>query len=367
MKKAYKKKYCLIFSTRPEIIKLYPIIKELKKRRKNLFIINTSQHFNFAMHDIFFKELKLKKPKYNFKIYPNITQIKFISKCLIFITDILRKEKPTHVIVQGDTNTSLAGALATSINNRNLIKNKKIKLVHIESGLRSFDDKMPEEINRRIIDNISDILFVPTKFDLTNIKSENLIKNKKVYLTGNTIVDSINLTLKYTKIKKNNYYKQKNYFLLTLHRPESVDDQSKFKKLLLDLNSVSGKFNCKFIFPIHPRSKKKLSNSFQKKINNIIIVAPVNYIEFLTLLKNCLIVFTDSGGVQEESYILNKPCITIRNNTERQPTTFSKNNVITGYKLNNIMSASKKLISKKIRNKALFGKIGLSKRIVNLI
>lgn len=366
MYKEYKKKYCLVFSTRPEIIKLYPIIKELKNQKKSFFIINTGQHFNFEMHSIFFKELKLKKAKYNFKIYPNISQIKFISKSLIFISDILKKEKPTHVIVQGDTNTALIGALATSIINRDLSNNKRIELVHVESGLRSFDNAMPEEINRKIIDNLSNILLVPTKFDLKNIKLENLKKNKKVYLTGNTIVDSINQILRSQKNKKKKIYKNK-YFLLTLHRPETVDEIKKFKKLLMDMNIVGNKFNCHFIYPIHPRSKKKLSNSFQKQINNIKIIEPINYISFLELLKNCLIVFTDSGGVQEESFILNKPCITIRENTERQTTTLNNNNIIAGYKLKNILLATKKLINKKIKNKPLLGKVGVSKRILNKI
>ena len=307
------------------------------------------------MHKIFYDQFKLKKAKYNFKRKGN-NNIKFISSSLKFIGNILNKEKPTHVIVQGDTDTTLSGALATSLYNRNMNISEKIKILHVEAGLRSFDENMPEEINRRITDNISDYLFVPTKFDYNNLKKENLIKLKNVKIVGNTIVESLK---KVTKKKIN-----KNFFLLTLHRPETVDNKINFEKLLKNLNSLGKEFNTKFIFPIHPRTKKKISHKNIIKLDYFKIIKPVNYIEFISMLRSCKIVFTDSGGIQEESYILNKPCITIRNNTERQITTKYRTNIVAGYKKNKIKSAIKYLLNRKIKNKKIFGK-NISQKIIS--
>ena len=359
-----KKKMCIVFSTRPEIIKIYPIIKNLLNKKINFFLINTGQHYNFEMHKIFLNEFNLDNKIYNLKSNKSGSQIKFFSKSLLFIEKILTKEKPTHLIIQGDTNTGLIGALCCSIINREI--KDKIKIIHIEAGLRSFDENMPEEINRKIIDLLSHDLFVPTKFDFNNLNNENLINKKNVYILGNTIVDSLDLIL-----KKNKKYIFKNdngkYFLLTLHRPESVDDIIKFKKLLLDLNLIGIKKKIPFIFPIHPRSSKKIPISFLKKLNFIRIIKPLKYLEFIKLLYNCKIVYTDSGGIQEEAYILNKPCITIRNNTERQITTLDGSNMIAGYNYNKIYYATNKLSNLRITNKKNLGKINLSKKIVEMI
>ena len=357
-----KKKICLIFSTRPEIIKLFPIIKILNKAKKNFFCINTGQHYDFEMHKIFMDEFKLKNKIYNLHSSKITNPILFFSECFKFLDKVIKKEKPTHLIIQGDTNTGLIGALCCSLINRE-IKNK-IKIIHVEAGLRSFDESMPEEINRKIIDILSSVLFVPTKIDLKNLKRENLIDTKKVFKLGNTIVDSLNHIL-----KKNKKHLSKNsishYFLLTLHRPETVDDKLNFKKILLNLNSISEKYKIPFIFPIHPRSYKKIPKSFIKKIKNIKIIKPVKYVEFIKLLINTKIVYTDSGGIQEEAYILNKRCITIRKNTERQITTINGSNIVVGYERKKIFQATKKLINSKIRNKNVFGNVGLSKKIVN--
>ena len=358
-----KKKICIIFSTRPEIIKLYPIIRSLNSKKINFFCINTGQHYNYEMHKVFINEFKLKNKIYNLKKKPK-KQIHFFSESLLFIEKILMKEKPTHLIVQGDTNTGLVGSLCCSIINRE-IKNK-IKIIHIEAGLRSFDENMPEEINRKIIDVLSNYLLVPTKIDYKNLLKENLVNNKNVYISGNTIVDSLSFILK----KNKNYILQnklKKYFLLTLHRPETVDDIKKFKKLLENLNTIALNKKIKFIFPIHPRSSKKLSKLFIKKLISINIIKPVKYIEFIKLLYNCKIVFTDSGGIQEEAFILNKPCVTIRNNTERQITTINNSNLIVGYDYKKINNATNKLFNFKIRNYPYLGKVGLSKKILKYI
>ena len=362
-------KFCIVLSTRPEIIKLSSFIKILKKKKENFFLVNTNQHYIKIMSKVFFNYFKIPKPKYNIKT-SNTSHTSFFSKNLKEIEKILTKEKPSHLVVQGDTNTSLAGCLACSIYNRKYSEEKKIKIVHIEAGLRSFDETMPEEINRKIIDKLSDILFVPTKFDLENLKNENLIKNKKVLKTGNTITDIVKSNL--PLLKKNNIIKklnvkQRNYFLATLHRPESVDNHINFKKIILTFNRISNLYKKKIIFPLHPRTEK-IFNKLKTKINkNIIITKPLEYIDFLYLMKNCRIIFTDSGGIQEESSILGVPCITTRTTTERQISIKSKINILTGYDQKKILKAVKKFYNIKLKKTNLFGDGRVAEKIYRFL
>jgi len=180
-------KICIVLSTRPEIIKLASLIKILKDEKINFFLINTNQHYINIMSDVFFKFFKIPKPKYNIKASSS-TYGGFFSKTIKSIEKVLYKEKPNYLIVQGDTNTALAGCFAASIFNRKYFNNdNKIKIVHIEAGLRSFDERMPEEINRKLIDQLSNILFAPTSFDLKNLKKERLELKKKIIKVGNTI------------------------------------------------------------------------------------------------------------------------------------------------------------------------------------
>jgi UDP-N-acetylglucosamine 2-epimerase (non-hydrolysing) len=198
-------KICIVLSTRPEIIKLASLIQILEKKKIDFFLVNTNQHYTNIMSKVFFNFFKIPKPKYNIGI-SNTSYDDFFSKSIDGIKKVLDKEKPNYLIVQGDTNTSLAGCFAASIFNRKyFIDDKKIKIVHIEAGLRSFDEKMPEEINRKLIDQLSSILFVPTKFDLQNLKNEKLISNKKVFTVGNTISDIIKKNL--PSVHKNNILK----------------------------------------------------------------------------------------------------------------------------------------------------------------
>ena len=280
------------------------------------------------MSGVFFDFFGLPKPKYNVKAnsqkYGN-----FFSKALNGIEKILLKEKPNKLIVQGDTNTELAGCLGASIFNRKIkSKDKKIKIIHIESGLRSFDNTMPEEINRKLIDQLSDILFVPTAFDINNLKKENLIRGKKIYKVGNTISDVIKKTkpiLKKNDILFKKKLKKNNYFLLTLHRPESVDDSRKLKKLILIFEKLGQKFNKKIVFPIHPRTQKIIKKISMKRISHLKFTKPLNFIDFISLMYQSKIVLTDSGGIQEETSLLGIPCITVRTSTERQPSISKKN------------------------------------------
>ncbi len=363
-------KICIVLSTRPEIIKLAPIIKILKQKKINFFLINTNQHYINIMSTVFFKYFKIPKPKYNIRA-PNKTYGSFFSKTIKNIEDILDKEKPSYLMVQGDTNTAFAGCFAASIYNRKFFVDKKrIKIIHIEAGLRSFDEKMPEEINRRLIDQLSNILFVPTNFDIENLNKENLSLNKLIYKVGNTISDVIKNNLPLIKknlILQNYNLKLKDYFLVTLHRPESVDNPKKLKNIIESIEKLARKFKTKFIFPVHPRTNKILMKLKLKKCKFITFIQPLDFLDFLFLIKNSKIVLTDSGGIQEETSLIGVPCITLRTSTERQISLKEKTNILTGYNYQKINKAITYFLSKKIKPSKAFGDGNVAKRIVKLI
>ena len=351
-------KICVILSTRPEIIKFAPLIEIFKKKRVNFFLVNTNQHYISIMSKVFFNFFKIPRPKYNIKA-PISTYGAFFSKTIKEIENILFKEKPNYLIVQGDTNTAFAGCFAASIYNRKFFENlHKIKIVHIEAGLRSFDERMPEEINRKLIDQLSNILFVPTEVDIINLQKERLLLNKKVFKVGNTISDVIKKNA--PLLKKNNILKKlkllkDNYFLITLHRPETVDNPVKFKKLVLIFEKLGKKFNKKFVFPTHPRTKKIIKKMKIDKMNFIEFIEPLEFLDFLSLMKNSNIVFTDSGGVQEETSLLGVPCITIRKSTERQLSIKEKTNILTGYDYAQISNGITYFYKNKIKPSKIFG------------
>ncbi len=317
------------------------------------------------MSKVFFDHFKIPKPKYNIKATTK-THGAFFSKAIFGIEKILFKEKPDYLIVQGDTNTSLAGCLAASIFNRKFSdKIKKIKIVHIEAGLRAFDEKIPEEINRRLIDQLSNILFPPTYIDVNNIKRENLF-NKKVYKVGNTISDIIKLYLpqiKRNKILRKLKLKKKKYFLVTAHRPESIDNIYNLEILLKCFEKIGNIYKTKFIFPVHPRTQKILDKIKNKNLQFVKFYKPLEYLDFMKLMIDARIIFTDSGGIQEEASIVGVPCITLRTTTERQITVLKKTNIVTGYNPKKIFNATKKFFNKKIKKNNFFGNGNVSIKI----
>ena len=213
----------IILGTRPEIIKMASIIKELEKRNEDFFVIHTGQHYSYEMDRIFFEELELPQPEYNLDVGSG-THGAQTGKMLAGIEATLQKERPDMVLVEGDTNTVMAGALAAA--------KLGIKVVHVEAGLRSFDRSMPEEINRVITDHISDLLFPPTQKGKENLKKEGIAENK-IFVTGNTIVDAVYQNLEISKKKKNTLkdigLNKKDYILVTIHRQENVDNKDRFK------------------------------------------------------------------------------------------------------------------------------------------
>jgi len=360
-------KIAVILGTRPEIIKMAPVIKELEKRGFEYLTIHTGQHYNFEMYEIFFKELKLPLPKYNLNIGSG-THGKQTGKMLEKIEEILIKEKPNIVLIEGDTNTVAAGALAAAKLN--------IEVGHVEAGLRSYDKSMPEELNRIIADHLADYLFAPTKISKKNLLKEGIL-DEKIYITGNTIVDAIYQNIKISKQEMNPHVfdyigiDKEEYFLLTIHRQENVDKKDKLKKIIAGLELLSNEFEEQIIYPIHPRAMKKLKEFgleyALKQVTNLYIISPISFLNFLQLEANAKLVLTDSGGVQEETCILKVPCVTLRENTERPETIEVGSNILVGTETRKILNGVKKMLNTKRNWKNPFGDGKAGEKIVNIL
>ncbi len=299
----------IILGTRPEIIKMSSIISECERKKIDFFILHTNQHYAKNLDKIFFEDLQLPKPKYNLNIGSGNYSFQ-IGKMLIGIENVLIKETPDIVLVQGDTNTVLAGALVASGLN--------IKVGHVEAGLRSYDKNMPEERNRVIVDHLSDFLFCPTIKQKAILLKEGIDKNK-IFVTGNTIVDivlNIQKNINMSLLKKYGLEK-KEYILVTMHRPSNVDDKIILEKQLKNISDLAKNRKIKVIFPVHPRTLKNIKKFNIKIPNNIMTINPLGIVDLITLEKFAKIILTDSGGIQEEACILGTPCLILRENTER--------------------------------------------------
>lgn len=314
-------KIACIVGVRPEFIQVEPIITELADH--DLILVHTGQHYDYDMSKIFFNELKLPEPNYHLEVGSGPHGLQ-TGEMLKKIEAVFIKTKPDCVLVFGDTNSTLAGALAAA--------KLHIPLAHIEAGLRSFDRQMPEEINRTIVDHISDILFAPTEIAVNNLNNEGIYRG--VFNTGDVMHDSL--------IQKKDFIndgrdildelgiESKNYFLVTLHRSENTECIQNLENIL----QAIGESDKRFIFPIHPRTKKfieKYSLSLQlDQMDNIRLIKPLGYLNFLRILQNANKVLTDSGGVQKQAYMLGTPCITLRESTEWVETVDNGWNVLVG-------------------------------------
>jgi len=353
-------KIAIILGTRPEIIKFSPIIRECERLNLDYFILHTGQHYSYNMDKVFFRQLQLPNPKYNIDAGsgPHGEQT---GKMLIGIEKILLEEMPSVVLVEGDTNTVLAGALAA-------VK-LCIKVGHVEAGLRSYDRQMPEEVNRVLVDHCSDFLFAPTEKSAGILLSEGVSK-EKVFMVGNTIVDAINQSLhkarNNAKILKQLGVANKGYFLATVHRQENVDERARFQGIIRGLRHVRTQFKLPVIIPIHPRAKKRLEQ-FGLASKGLRLVEPLDYLSFLQLEKNARLILTDSGGVQEESCILGVPCVTLRDNTERPETVDVGANILVGTNSNSILEGTRTMLTRENRWKNPFGNGQTGKLIIDLL
>jgi UDP-N-acetylglucosamine 2-epimerase (non-hydrolysing) len=345
----------VILGTRPEIIKMSPVIRELERQGLDHFILHTGQHYSYHMDRLFFEELNLPEPNYNLDVGSG-THAEETAKMLTGVEKVLVEEKPDVVLVEGDTNSVLAGALAA-------VK-LGVKVGHIEAGLRSYDRRMPEETNRVLTDHMSGFLFAPTDNARRNLLREG-IPDRKIFVTGNTIVD---VAVQNSDLLNNSSdtldIEDDGYFLVTAHRQENVDDRERFQGILDGLSLIHEEFGFPLIYPIHPRAKKKLVE-FALNHEGVTLMEPVGYLRFLRLERNAKLILTDSGGIQEEACILGVPCVTLRDNTERPETLEVESNVLAGTKPEEIVKMTRLILGKSKNWKNPFGDGDAGKRIVD--
>jgi UDP-N-acetylglucosamine 2-epimerase (non-hydrolysing) len=352
----------IILGTRPEIIKMAPIIRECERRALDYFVLHTGQHYSHQMDSIFFEQLELPAARYNLDV-GSASHAEQTGRIMAGVEKVLMNERPdvVLVLVQGDTNTVLAGALAAS--------KLHIKVGHVEAGLRSYDRTMPEEINRVVADHISDYLFAPTENSRENLRKEG-IAEEKIHVTGNTIVDSVYQNLEIARRKVNVLadlgLKPKEYFLATVHRQENVDSRERLAGILKGLEMVSREFSLPVVFPVHPRTRK-MAAEFGFEFDAVMAIEPLGFLEFLQLEANARLALTDSGGVQEEACILGVPCVTLRENTERPETVEMGANILAGAASEKIMNGAFQMLETDARWKNPFGDGHTGNRIVKIV
>ncbi|MDR3610679.1 MAG: UDP-N-acetylglucosamine 2-epimerase (non-hydrolyzing) [Ignavibacteriaceae bacterium] len=322
-----------VVGARPNFMKIAPIHKEFTNHPEIKHLIcHTGQHYDKKMSEIFFTDLELPKPDFYLGVGSG-THAEQTAGIMIKFEKVLEKENPDLIIVVGDVNSTIACSLTAA--------KMGIKIAHIEAGLRSFDNTMPEEINRILTDRISDYLFVSEKAGLRNLKHEGA-DEKKIFFVGNTMIDSL---VNYLPKAENSQIFEKlklheNYILITLHRPANVDSDIFISQLYKTLSVLSK--HRKIVFPIHPRTRKNLElHSNNDEISErVIFTEPLGYIDFLALTKNAELIITDSGGIQEESTFLGVQCITVRDNTERPSTVEIGTNQLIGTNMEKVESAA---------------------------
>lgn len=344
-----------IVGARPNFIKLAPVSREIRKHADEL-IIHTGQHYDYEMDRIFFQELGIADPDYHLGIGSG-SHGHQTGEMLKGIENVLMKEKPDMALVFGDTNTTIAGALAAA--------KLHIPVAHVEAGLRSFDRNMPEEINRVLVDHCSDLLFCPTGTAVGHLKKEGIISG--VHLTGDVMADilkdCIRIAEKNSGILDDLDLNPKAYHLATVHRAENTDDPGRLKNIIDALCEIGD-----VLFPCHPRTEKRLRDAalWDRLNREARIIKPVGYLDMLLLERSARSILTDSGGVQKEAYMLKVPCITMRDETEWVETVEDGWNVLVGADRDLIVSTARSF-DPKSEQREMFGKGDASKKIVEAI
>lgn len=327
-------KIVTVIGARPQFVKAAVVSRALSKEKVKEYIIHTGQHYDKNLSEVFFEELEIPKPDYNLGVGSG-THAYQTAQMLLKIEELLLEIEPDWLLVYGDTNSTLAGALAASKLN--------IPVAHVEAGLRSYNRSMPEEINRILTDHVSDLLFVPTKRAYDNLKIEG-IPDSKIHLTGDVMFDA---ALYYadkaevaSSILGKNNLAMKQYVLTTVHRAENTDNEKRLGSIIEGLSEVAVKIPV--IFPLHPRAKEKIIqyDLLNKASDNLILIEPVGYLDMVMLEKNAALIATDSGGVQKEAFFYKVPCVTLREETEWVELLDSKwNTLCPPYNGNEISSA----------------------------
>ena len=341
-----------VVGARPNFIKVAPLIRELKDSNQFKFkLIHTGQHYDKLMSSIFFEDLKISTPDYNLEVHGE-SQNSQIAKIMLEFEKLCIRDNPDYVFVFGDVNSTLAASITA--------KKMNIKLIHYEAGLRSFDREMPEEINRLMCDSVVDY-FLCTEDSAT----QNLINEGKnpdnIFLVGNLMIDSL---FHQIKTQKNNA-KKIDYAVITMHRPSNVDNQLQLKKNIQIFNEIAKK--TPIVFPVNPRTKNKLKNF--KLHQNIKIIDPLGYKDFIKLWSNSRFIITDSGGIQEETTALKTPCLTIRENTERPITISIGSNTLVGSDKNKILNIVDQILKNQYKKSSVpkFWDGMASRRIIKIL
>lgn len=331
----------IVVGTRPEVIKMAPVVRALQKHRCNFTFVHSGQHHDYNLSLQFIEELGLPKPDYSLKVR-EMSPAAQTGRMMITVERVVKKEKPRLMLIEGDTNTILATALAGLKQN--------VPVGHVEAGLRSYDLRMPEEHNRRMVDQASTYLFAPTEKAKENIIRENVWG--EIYVTGNTVIDAVlqHFPLAEKKSRIMEQVKFEGYALATAHRMENVDDS----RVLRNFVEAFMESPIPIVYPIHPRTKKRLRQyNMWRKISsseNVQILPPVGYFDFLLLMKNCKLILTDSGGLQEEATAppIRKPVLVMRLSTERPEAVEAGFAKVAGTERENILTAVTEILKEKV-------------------
>lgn len=326
-----------VIGARPNFMKAAPVIRALSAYPVEQIVVHTGQHYDFNMSDIFFQQLGMPAPDVNLQV-GSASHAQQTAHIMCKFEPVVLEKKPDLVVVYGDVNSTVAAALVCS--------KLMVRVAHVEAGLRSFDREMPEEINRLVTDQLSDLLFTPSEDGNRNLEREG-VAPEKVFFAGNVMIDTLVRMLPEADRRLPADLPSR-YALVTLHRPSNVDDLDWLGSLLSSLERVGN--DLQVIFPVHPRTRQKIANlGAAEKNGHIRYLEPLPYLDFLALQKHAAVVITDSGGIQEETTFLGVPCLTVRENTERPVTITMGTNALVGRdtsvlarELNRILSGHRK-------------------------
>jgi UDP-N-acetylglucosamine 2-epimerase (non-hydrolysing) len=355
-------KCLVVLGTRPEIIKLSPVIREMSSRGHQPFVVHTGQHYSSNMDEVIWQNLALAPPSLRLsdRSHGLASQTAAIMQELQgYVAEI----KPDWMVVHGDTNSTLAGALVAA-------KQAGVRIAHVEAGLRSFDRTMPEEVNRVVVDHLADLLFAPTSIATQNLRNEG-IQSRRISLVGNTIEDVVQSSIAHARdlaqLQRAAQVDTSPYALLTLHRAENTASLERLEEILRAVFDSAAGFGLRLLFPVHPRTRQLLESMSLQIPKHVEILEPMGYFEFLALIDGARIIATDSGGLQEEACLLGRACVTLRENTERPETVTLGCNILAGVKGPGIMHAFAEMMTARGPWKSPYGGGLASKRIVDTL
>ncbi|ESP86900.1 non-hydrolyzing UDP-N-acetylglucosamine 2-epimerase [Candidatus Halobonum tyrrellensis] len=325
---------CIVLGTRPELVKLAPVIRACERRGVDYSLVHTGQHYSRALDGVFFDDLSIPEPDHHLGVGSG-SHAEQTGEMIEAVEAVVADEDPEIVVVQGDTNSSLAGGVVAS--------KLPTTLAHVEAGLRSYDREMPEEVNRVLVDHVADSLLAPTERARENLRAEGL-PDERIVVTGNTVVDAVReharVAADRSTVLDDVGVEAGEFLLLTAHRQENVDDPDRFGRLLEGVARYADRVGLPVVYPVHPRAAERIESSGVDVPDAIRTVEPLRYLDFLRLEDDAALVFTDSGGVQEEACVLGTPCVTLRDSTERPETVTVGANRVAGVDPESVVAAA---------------------------